>query len=228
MKTLNYRIDHGKEKLITFGITCVIMIVCLISVVECLYISYVLMVHKEYIVKFVTKQILLLIEVSGHLEVFNLYCFFILHRLYELNDCFKFLFKTSDLPSKKMLRMAIRRGNLDLRKAVKIFEEAYEQLVQITDEVNQYLANGAMYTIWGFILVMLLAGFSVYRVLYEPELEGYFLLMIIFMMIALYLSVFIIVALVICSLISKTGQDSAVMVHNAINFLEDDAVIDEV
>jgi hypothetical protein len=168
-----------------------------------------------------------MLDLTSFFSFFDLSTLFILHRIKEFNTCFKYLFKTSDRPNRQMLRMAVRRGNIDHAKAIKTFTEAYEILVHLCDLANIIYVKQTFTVFYGFAFITIFTGFSVYRHLSKTAAESS-LLTLIMLSIDVYLTLFILIGMSICSKIAKCGKETGILVHNALNFTADEAIIDEV
>ena len=157
--------------------------------------------------------------------LFNINLFFIYLRFELINSCIQKFFATREEDIK------IFRGTQkkDLSNIVMKLAGLHDNLVDVTVKMNSCFSTQMMNIIAALFVINITSTFAIYRVFVENNYENFHSAVIQYIW-NTYFLVFGSSIISLSSLMTRTGKFTAVLVHKAINFVEDedDPIIDYV
>lgn len=146
---------------------------------------------------------------------FNLYCFYL--RFDLINTCIKEYFATQEDDLKQV--QANKPANLS--KIVMKLADLHDSLVEGSIKLNNCFSIEMMNVMAGLFLINITSTFAIYRVFVQDDFDNYSRALVQYAW-SVYFAFYGVAFLSLSSLMTRTGKYTAVLIHKAINFIEDD------
>lgn len=150
-----------------------------------------------------------------------IYCFYI--RFDLINNCIKENFKTHE----DDFRRVSSKGGKSLAKIVMTLADLHDNLVDTTVKMNYCFSFQMMTIVGGMFCVNIFSTFAIYRVFVQNDFQNFYKASFQYGW-NIYFLIYGFVIMAMASLMTRTGKFTAVLVHKAINFIDndDDPIID--
>lgn len=152
------------------------------------------------------------------LLVFNFYLYCLYLRFDLINSCIKEHFATQEKHIKNIQEKTSRQSFSNLLMKLADF---HDSLVDSTVKLNNCFSLQMMNITAGFFIMNITSTFAIYRVFVKDDVQNFNNAVIQYAW-NIYLMFFVIYLIALSSLMTRTGKYTAVLIHKAINFIDDD------
>ena len=216
IKELSVAINH---RLVFFGfssaVSCLLLTMNSLGFLTYYYLS--ITIESENTFFYVASFVMCNGSLTMSILLFNINIFFIYLRFELINSCIQKYFATRE-DDIKMFRGTQRK---DLSNIVMKLADLHDNLVDVTVKMNSCFSTQTMNIIAGLFVINITSTFAMYRVFVQNNYENFNSAVIQYAWnIYILLGGFSVISL--SSLMTRTGKFTAVLVHKAINFIDDD------
>ena len=174
-------------------------------------------IRSEKAIFYVSSYMMCNSSMTIFILLFNINLFFIYLRFELINSCVQKYFATRE-DDIKMFRETQRK---DLSNIVMKLADLHDNLVDVTVKMNSCFSTQTMNIIAALFVINITSTFAIYRVFVQNNYENFNSAVIQYAWnIYILLGGFSVISL--SSLMTRTGKFTAVLVHKAINFIDDD------
>lgn len=216
MKTLSMSINH-KRIYVVFTTLLVFLNILFFTLAfgTVFVLFYVMSFHKIILIAptyFVINWSLTMCMLTFILFLFSIYARFDL-----INYCLKQHFATQEEDTENFKKKPTKH----LPRLVMKLSDLHDNLVDVTTQLNYCFAFQMMNIVAGMFCTNIFSTFSIYRVFVRNDFKDFYNASVQYAW-NIYFLAFGCCVLTLASLMTRTGKFTAVLVHKAINFIDDD------
>lgn len=216
MKTLSMSVDH-KRIFFTFVILLAsLSFLLVVFVFASLYFLYGVIDYEKYIL-FAPSYMAVNSSQTLCLLTFILILYSVYVRFDLINSCIRKHFAMDEDETKSFAK----QKSISLSHLVLKLADAHDSLVDVSMQINYCFAFQMMNVVAGMFCTNIFSTFAIYRVFVRKDFKDFYNASIQYAW-NIYFVAYGVSILALSSLMTRTGKYTAVLVHKAINFIDDD------
>lgn len=216
MKTLSMSVDH-KRVFFMFVIMLATLSFLLVAFgLISLYFLYGIIEYEKYIL-FAPSYMTINSSQTLCLLTFILILYSVYIRFDLINNCIKKHFAMDEDETKSFAK----KSSTSLSHLVLKLSDAHDSLVDVSTQINYCFAFQMMNVVAGMFCSNIFSTFAIYRVFVRKDFKDFYNASIQYAW-NIYFMTYGVGILALASLMTRTGKYTAVLVHKAINFIDDD------